>query len=40
LLWNDSDIGVNWPLNLLDFAPLLAAKDKAALTFAQLDFTC
>ena len=39
LLWNDPSIGVNWPLDLLDSAPLLAAKDEAALTFAQSGFT-
>jgi len=27
LLWNDSDLGIDWPLHLLDAAPLLAAKD-------------
>lgn len=35
LLWNDPAIGVEWPLHLLDAAPLLAAKDVAALTLAQ-----
>jgi dTDP-4-dehydrorhamnose 3,5-epimerase len=27
LLWNDSDIGIEWPLHLLDSEPLLAPKD-------------
>jgi dTDP-4-dehydrorhamnose 3,5-epimerase len=35
LLWNDSDVGIDWPLHLLDAAPLLAAKDASALTLAQ-----
>ena len=39
LLWNDPAIGVEWPLHLLDAAPLLAAKDVAALTFAQSGFS-
>lgn len=39
LLWNDPAIGIDWPLHLLDAAPLLAAKDVAALTFAQSGFS-
>jgi dTDP-4-dehydrorhamnose 3,5-epimerase len=39
LLWNDPAIGIEWPLHLLDAAPLLAAKDVAALTFAQSGFS-
>jgi dTDP-4-dehydrorhamnose 3,5-epimerase len=27
LLWSDSDLCIDWPLHLLDAAPLLAAKD-------------
>jgi dTDP-4-dehydrorhamnose 3,5-epimerase len=38
LLWNDPNVGVEWPLHLLDSEPLLAAKDVAALTFAQFGF--
>jgi dTDP-4-dehydrorhamnose 3,5-epimerase-like enzyme len=34
-LWNDPDVGIDWPLHLLDAAPLLAAKDASALTLAQ-----
>ena len=30
LLWNDPSIGIEWPLHLLDSAPLLAAKDANA----------
>jgi dTDP-4-dehydrorhamnose 3,5-epimerase len=30
LLWNDPDVGIDWPLHLLDAPPLLAAKDAAA----------
>lgn len=36
LLWNDPAIGIQWPLHLLSSAPLLADKDMAGLTFAQL----
>lgn len=39
LLWNDPAIGIDWPLHLLDAAPLLAAKDVTALTFAQSCFS-
>jgi len=35
LLWSDSDLGIDWPLHLLDAAPLLAAKDAQALTLKQ-----
>jgi len=38
LLWSDPDIGIVWPLHLLDVEPLLAAKDLAALTFKQSAF--
>ena len=38
LLWNDAGVGVDWPLHLLDSEPMLAAKDVAALTFAQSGF--
>ena len=38
LLWNDPNVGVEWPLHLLDSEPLLAAKDVAALMFAQSGF--
>lgn len=38
LLWNDPNVGVEWPLHLLDSEPLLAPKDVAALTFAQSGF--
>ena len=30
LLWNDPDVGIEWPLHLLDAPPLLASKDEAA----------
>lgn len=35
LLWNDAEVGIDWPLHLLDAVPLLAAKDASALTLAQ-----
>lgn len=38
LLWNDTTIGIEWPLHLLDAPPLLAAKDVAAHTFEQSKF--
>jgi dTDP-4-dehydrorhamnose 3,5-epimerase len=36
LLWNDSSIGVDWPLHLLSAPPLLATKDAQALTLNEL----
>lgn len=36
LLWSDADVGIEWPLHLLDAPPLLAAKDQAAGTFRDL----
>jgi dTDP-4-dehydrorhamnose 3,5-epimerase len=30
LLWSDSAIGIEWPLHLLEFSPILAAKDANA----------
>jgi len=30
LLWSDPDLGIDWPLHLLDSPPLLAAKDANA----------
>jgi len=38
LLWSDSQVGIDWPLQLLETSPLLAAKDVAALTFEQSKF--
>jgi dTDP-4-dehydrorhamnose 3,5-epimerase len=35
LLWNDGDVGIEWPLYLLDIAPLLSIKDNSALSFAD-----
>jgi len=35
LLWNDPEIGIEWPLHLLDTAPLLSIKDNSAPTFAN-----
>lgn len=31
LMWSDPDVGIEWPLHLLDAPPLLAAKDEKAL---------
>ena len=36
LLWNDAEVGIDWPLQLLDAPPLLAAKDMAGHAFAAL----
>ncbi|MBQ9760841.1 MAG: dTDP-4-dehydrorhamnose 3,5-epimerase family protein, partial [Clostridia bacterium] len=36
LLWNDPEIGVEWPLDRIDGAPLLSDKDIKNPTFAQL----
>ena len=36
LLWNDVTVAVQWPLHLLDEAPLLADKDLKAGMFADL----
>ncbi len=36
LLWNDVDVGIDWPLHLLDAPPLLAAKDANALPLKKL----
>ena len=36
LLWNDPDVGIEWPLHLLDAPPLLATKDQAAGAFRNL----
>lgn len=38
LLWSDPTVGIEWPLHLLDAAPLLAPKDAVALTFIQSGF--
>ena len=37
LLWNDPDVGIDWPLHLLDAAPLLAVKDAEAKRLSGLD---
>jgi dTDP-4-dehydrorhamnose 3,5-epimerase len=36
LLWNDPQVGVEWPLHFLDAPPLLAEKDTNAQTFHQM----
>jgi dTDP-4-dehydrorhamnose 3,5-epimerase len=35
LLWSDLAIGIEWPLHLLDGAPLLAEKDAQALSWKE-----
>lgn len=34
LLWNDADVGIEWPI---DFAPMLAAKDAAGKRLAEAE---
>jgi dTDP-4-dehydrorhamnose 3,5-epimerase len=38
ILWNDPAIGIDWPLHLIEGQPLLAAKDKNALSLKDIDF--
>ena len=35
ILWNDPDMAIHWPLQLLDTPPLLAAKDAQAPTLKE-----
>ena len=37
LLWNDPTVAVDWPLHLLDGAPLLSAKDVAGKPLAACE---
>ncbi|MCK6375358.1 MAG: dTDP-4-dehydrorhamnose 3,5-epimerase [Zoogloea sp.] len=37
LAWNDPTVGVEWPLHLLDGAPLLSAKDVAGKVLAECE---
>lgn len=37
LLWNDSTVGVEWPVDA-GMEPVLAAKDSAGLAFGQCDY--
>ena len=37
LFWDDADIGIDWPLNVLDGEPLLAPKDADALSLKDID---
>ena len=39
LLWNDPEVGIQWPLHMIDTKPLLAAKDAAALAWSEVDFS-
>jgi dTDP-4-dehydrorhamnose 3,5-epimerase len=34
MLWNDPDLGIDWPLNE---SPVLSAKDQAGSPFSQAD---
>jgi dTDP-4-dehydrorhamnose 3,5-epimerase len=38
LAWNDAHVGVQWPLEQLQRAPALSAKDAAAPTWASAEF--
>lgn len=33
IIWNDADLGIEWPLNLIQGAPQLSGKDAAARAF-------
>jgi dTDP-4-dehydrorhamnose 3,5-epimerase len=35
ILWSDANLGIDWPLHLLDSQPLLATKDAQASTWQQ-----
>jgi dTDP-4-dehydrorhamnose 3,5-epimerase len=37
ILWSDPAIGIEWPLHLLDVAPLLALKDAKAPMLSEAD---
>lgn len=37
LLWNDPDIGVEWPLDQIDGEPLLSDKDRVNATIKMLE---
>ena len=37
IMWNDVDLGIDWPLNLIQGAPQLSGKDAAARAFKALD---
>ena len=36
LLWNDVDLGIEWPLHMLAGAPLMAEKDKKGITLSSI----
>jgi dTDP-4-dehydrorhamnose 3,5-epimerase len=36
ILWSDPEIGIVWPLHLLDDAPILAVKDRDALLMKDI----
>jgi dTDP-4-dehydrorhamnose 3,5-epimerase len=37
LLWNDDDIGIDWPMHVLEAEPMLADKDVNALSLKDID---
>ncbi|MDX2079835.1 MAG: dTDP-4-dehydrorhamnose 3,5-epimerase [Terrimicrobiaceae bacterium] len=37
LLWDDPDVGIEWPLDRVAGRPLLSEKDRAALAFKDCD---
>jgi dTDP-4-dehydrorhamnose 3,5-epimerase len=37
ILWNDLDLNIPWPLDLLDGSPLVSAKDAAGTPFASAE---
>jgi dTDP-4-dehydrorhamnose 3,5-epimerase len=37
IIWNDATVGIEWPLDQLDGAPSLSAKDEAAMVCKQAE---
>jgi dTDP-4-dehydrorhamnose 3,5-epimerase-like enzyme len=35
IIWNDRDLGIDWPLKDIQGEPLLSGKDAAARAFIQ-----
>tara|TARA_B100001248_G_C27355564_1_gene443639 strand:+ start:260 stop:841 length:582 start_codon:yes stop_codon:yes gene_type:complete len=37
IVWNDPDLKIDWPLNEIDYEPLVSERDTAGLTFKQAE---